>query len=319
MASGKNLGVFWGDRKVYFVETAGNIPARIIAIPLPLKEEGGYEAGDDVPMTALVQKFVRDEHINVNQIKFAVPTGDTIIRSFLLPSMSSNDVVSAVEYEAKKYLPFSLKDLSYAYHSVTVMDDKIKKIRIILVAVRRVILERYTRIFEQAKLSVTFSEPAPLSLARALQAKEIVPADGKAAVLQVEGTVGRIIFIYERVVPFIREFQLGASGTDPDLVKARFLNEIHNSLEFYTRHYFQQPITRMVVVSSVPDNAYGQWLQEGLGITVTSVDPAAIVGTQPPADQMGIISAFGVSLANEGKLKSFFNFSDSERGVNVRG
>lgn len=309
MAKGKSLGVFWGEDKVYLVEPAGSIPARVVAIPLPSGEESGGENGD-INITALIQKSIRDEHINADQVKFAVPPGESIIRSFLVPAMASREVASAVEFEAKKYLPFSLKDLAYAFHPVAVTDNKVKKLRIILAAVRKSLLQRYTDILEQAKLDVVFSEPAPLSFVRALAAKRLMPADPRAAVLQVEESLARIIFVHEGIVPFIREFQIGTANTDPELAKARFVNEVQNSLEFYARHYFQQPVTQMVVLSRSVENPYAQWLQESLtGITVKAIDAAAITGTQPPADQMGIISAFGASLANEGRFKAVFNLS----------
>jgi Tfp pilus assembly PilM family ATPase len=313
MASGKNFGFFWGDKKFYLVESVGNIPARTVIIPAPFDDSNNFPS-DDTHITAAIQKAIREEHINPGPVKLSLPAGDTIIRSFLIPFMKPNEIASAVEFEVKKYLPFSLKDLAYAYHPLIFTENKIKRIRIIFIAVRREFLDRCLRTLEQAGLPVVFSEPASLSLVRVLLAKKIIPPDQKLAVLQIESKVGRISFVHEGIVIFIREFSMVAPSIDvqqrdPQLIKTRLLNEIHNSLEFYNRQYSKQPIHQMFVISLENQNLYNQWLQEDLGITVKSIDLTAIIGSQDSSDQEGVINAFGVALVNEEKSKVIFNLS----------
>jgi len=311
MASGKKLGFFWGDQKFYLVETSGNLPARVIVIPLPPGEQDDPQA--DIHLIAFIQKSIRDGHISTNQVNLSVSAAEVIIRSFIIPSMPLSEISAGIEFEIKKYLPFSLKDLSYVYHPIMITENRVKKIRIIFVAVRRTSLERYTRILEQAGLDVVFSEPAPLSVVRALLAKKVMPAEHRTAVMQIEANTARIVFIFEGVVTFIHEFRLKhapdpAQSDDAKAIKNRFLGEVRNALEFYTREYSQK-ITHMEVLSAYTENPYGQWIQEDLGIAVKSVEPVTITGTQPVDDQMGIVSAFGVAMANDVKMKAVFNFS----------
>ncbi|MBI4309344.1 MAG: pilus assembly protein PilM [Candidatus Omnitrophica bacterium] len=312
MARSKDLGFFWGETDFYIVEGPENLP-RVVPVAVSSVGESDGTAVDDVRITALIQKGLREARISSTQVKLSVSSG-VIVRSFLLPWMKAGEVSGAVEFEVKKYLPFSLKDLSYAYHPVPVTQEKIKKLRIVFVAVRRDFLERCTRILEQAGLNVVFSEPAPLSLVRALLAKKIIPADQIIAVLHIESTAARILFTHEGMVPFIREFHLKApnsnvSPDDPQLIKTRLLNEMHNSLEFYSREYARQRVTQVVVLSPDPGHPYGQWLKDDLDITVTSVDPASIAGGQNCPDPIGVLNALGAALAVEGRSRIVFNLS----------
>ena len=314
MGGGKNLGFFWGSSSFRIVETENNLAARISTIPLD-PGPGSIDMGpDDVRITALIQKAIRDERITATQVKLSLPSTDTIIRSFLIPWMRPNEITAAVEFEIKKYIPFNLKDLAYAYHSITFTENKVKKVRIIFVAVRRELLERCTQILKQAELNVVFCEAAPLSLVRALSAKKFLPHDQKIALLQVEPAMGRILFTHEGIVLFIREFQMNARKSDgtseeAQFIRSRFLNEVQNSMEFYNRQYLNQPVTQVVVLASPSENPYHKWLQEDLNLPIKSVDPAALVGSQPPGDEMGAVNAFGVALASPGHGKAIFDLA----------
>src|SRR4051812_28014298 len=99
MSSGKFLGFFGADKKLYLVETAGQVPARKAVIPLLATDDKDDVLTGDIRITGLIQRALRDERISVNQVIFSIPTSETIIRSFLIPSMNSGEIESAVEFE----------------------------------------------------------------------------------------------------------------------------------------------------------------------------------------------------------------------------
>jgi Tfp pilus assembly PilM family ATPase/Tfp pilus assembly protein PilN len=309
--AGKKTGFSWGDVKFHLVETQDHAALRVITIPLISEGEAEIVA-DQVRLTAFIQKAIQDERIAIDHVKLSLPAGESIIRSFLLPLLKANEVGPAVEFEIRKYIPFSLKDLAYAYHATPVTENKVKKTRIAFVAVRRDFLDRCSRVLEQAGMTVVYSEPAPLSLMRALQVKKFIQADQKIAILQIESKAGRIFFAHEETILFIHEFNLNVEdGQEQDLqvIRTRLLNQIHNSLEFYNRQFSNQPITNMLVVTPASDIPYSEWVHEDLGFTVKIVDPMTIVPSQDAAGQMAVVNAFGVSMAEEGRAKVSFNLS----------
>ena len=313
MASGRKLGIFFGGDRFGIVEVADHAPVHATVVLLPLAGEGPDVVSDEVRSTALIQKFIRDAHITVNSVNISLPAGDVIIRSFVIPLMKPNEIGSAVEYEVKKYVPFNLKDLSYAYHSIPIVENKIKKFRIVFVAVKKEFLEKCSRIMEQAGLTAVFTEPAPMSLVRALLFKKLIPHDQNIALVQIESKEGRVIFIHNDIVFFVREFPIGiraedVPGEELKFIKTRLLNEVRNSLDFYNRQYAES-VPQMFVLAGADEQHYGAWLQDELGRAVKLIDPLSIAHVQENGDPMGLVNAYGVALADEGKSKVVFNLS----------
>ncbi len=301
MAGRKKLGFFWGSQKLYIVQTSDNL--------ITVKEILSFVANDqteDIRLTAAVQKFFRDTPIGSTQARVSLSPHETIIRSFLIPYLKPNEIDTVVEFEAKKYIPFSLRELVYRFHPLVVVEKKVKKLQVVFVAVRALVLERYRRILEQGKMTVVLSEPASFSVLRVLLFKKIISPDQRAAILQIDAGMARISFVSEETVPFMREFELtspdaetGAPVPDAALDRARFLNEIRNSLDFYSRQSGQKNISQIVVLSSAAQTPFAQWLKEDLEIPIRPVDLVSIVGNQAPEELMGMLHAYGASLANE--------------------
>ena len=132
MGASNNFGFFWGDKYFFISETGNNFTSRIIPVSILSDQGGATFVPDDLHLTALLQRVLRDAHLEVKRVNLAIPAADTIIRSFVIPVMNSNEIVSAVEFEAKKYIPFSLKDLYYSFFSINVTENKIKKLRMCL-------------------------------------------------------------------------------------------------------------------------------------------------------------------------------------------
>ncbi len=316
MAGSKLLGIFWGDRKFYIVETVDNSSVRAIPLSLFSEEHGDSVVSDDLHLTAFLQKNFRDARITATQANLSIPASETIIRSFVIPVMNFNEIGSAVEFEAKKYIPFSIKDLAFEFYSLPITENGVKKLRIIFVAVRKDFLDRCSRVLSSAGLTVAFSEPAPMSVARALQSKKIIPKDQNIAILHVGIKTASISFLHEGIVFFIREFPLVVSGAESaeedkeGVLKNRLLNEVHNSIDFFSRQFTQKPVAQMVVLSSGSSNPYDLWLKEDLNIPVKMVEPKVIVNDETIFDEaLGTVSAFGVALGNKFKSKADFNLS----------
>lgn len=318
MASNKSMGLFWGEEKLHFVENTDNLPARISTIPLSSIEGAIETSFDDIlvfdRMVSAIQKKIHDERITATQIYCSIPNSVLVIRSFVIPHMGANEVGPAVEFEIKKYIPFPLSDLSYTYQCIPFSEGKVKKLRVVFMGCRSKFLERLLRILQKAGLEVTVCEPAPISFIRALIIKKIIAPNEKIAVICVEPSVARILFVSEGVVMFMREFAFalplaeGMAPPEEQAVRGRFVNEIQNSLEFYSRS-FNQDIDHMAVFSADPSHTFASWLELDTGMKIKTIDAMDIVGSQPLPDQMGVISGFGVSAFPDFKSKYPFNLA----------
>jgi Tfp pilus assembly PilM family ATPase len=319
MASGRKLGIFWGANAFSVIESNQDAPVKTFRVPFnpsSLSEPSPPTTinTDDIRLVSILKEALNVNKVGVTDVHLALPSKDIVIRSFVIPLLKPNEIKGVVEFEIKKYIPFNLKELAYSFHASPLIEDKVKRMRVHFVAIRREILEHYSSILKQSGLNVIFSEPAPMCLARALITKKYVKPDQKVAIVQTDYYDSRIIVFDSGVVQFVRDFQLHSPALntpppDPELLKKKLFNEIKISLDFYMRQFKSEKISEVLAISFDPTQDLVAQLQQELEMPVRTVDPHTIVNS-PNAMDIGAINAFGSVLTPHAKT-ALFNLSGS--------
>ncbi len=312
----KRLGVHFGNQIFSIVESENQTPAKYFSAPHSLFEPQPSAASKDVPeeirITALIQKNLREQKILPGDASLAIPAKDIIFRSFVIPWVHASEVKNVVEFEARKYIPFKLEEVAYTFHPVTFNEKAIRKIRVLFVAARNDILYKYCNVLGQAGLKVTFIEPSSLSLVRVLIFKNKLPLDQKIAVVETNQKEGKITIVDHGMPQFIRDFKLSPANqtkedADPEIANARLFNEIRISLDYYGRQYNQEKVTSIITVSETESAEMAQNIGNDLGIPATSVGVKETLNL-PEVVSIDLLNAFGVSLRDSVPLAIKFDF-----------
>ncbi len=313
MAHGKKLGLFFGNNAFSIVESQNDVLVKLARVPysvVPAIDVASPSAqAEDAKFAATLKENLRINNIVLTDVHLALPSKDIVIRSFIIPNLNSNEVRSVVEFEIKKYIPFNLKDLAYNFHATPFMEEKIKRMRVHFVAIRKEILERYRSLLKQAGLNVVFSEPASLCLARALIIKKYIRAEQKVALVQTDFNDSRILVIDHGVVQFVRDFQLqnpalNAASLDGEMLKKKLFNEVKISLDFYIRQFKSEKIEEAFTLSFDQSQDLSVDLQKEVEVPVKKIDPYEIVRFSGAMD-VGLISAYGAVLDSGSKTVNF--------------
>ncbi len=320
MASSKKVGFFWGEDKITVIETEKNTLLQIFSITRPgATGESPFSTdfSEDIQTVAVLQKALRDQHIQVTEAHVSFPIKDVILRSFVVPLVKPNELQQVVDFELKKYVPFDPKELVYVFHPLHFVDNKVKKIKIFLFAIRKDTLDRYERIFRQVGLTITLGEPAAMSLIKGLVFKKEIHPQDRIAFLHVENSWGRIYFMEGGVPQFIREFQLEAAASgiadanpDPQAVQNRLFNEVRNSFDFYVRQFNKEKLSQLLVFAPHNTIDWGSVSQD-LGLPIKNFIPSVTAGASLISD-IGAVFAVGVSVDAPADLPAF-NFLDKKK------
>ncbi len=236
------LSVVFDDKRIALMQVDKNQPVNSAFIDNEITESS---------INAL-QRAVKDMQADKSQVCLGIPHKDVILRSFNVPEMSPAELSKAITFEIKKYIPFNITEAYYSTITAPFTDNGNKMMRVVFYAVRKTTIAQYTDHLQQAGLTVTHCEPAICGLVRMMIfRKDIYPAD-KVALLDFRAQRAVIYFIDAGVVKFLREipFNLAAeAGADASEVKMRFLNEVHNSFDFYYRQ-FGQRLDEMLVAGN---------------------------------------------------------------------
>ncbi|MCK5082868.1 MAG: pilus assembly protein PilM [Candidatus Omnitrophica bacterium] len=319
MADEKKLGVYWGSDALFFAETQETTSTNIFQIPFSeavietLKDGpasiGGMELGSDI------QRILREQDLLDSPVNLSLPAKDIIFRSFVIPWMEQHEIKNVVEFEASKYIPFSLEKLSFSFHPISFTENNTKRLRIIFVAIKSDTLTSYIKILEGASLNIALIEPAPSSLIRALslKLKSVIPKDKTIAFIEKED-VGRITIVDEDIPQFVREFHLSTISTNDqseeniEETTKKLIGEVRISLDYFNRQNEQLQVENAILLSASNLEELSKTLEKNLPISIIPIDDQSILG-DPTKKELGYLNAYGASIISVAGSPIHFNLS----------
>jgi len=312
-AEKSQLGLFWGKDAFSLMETAKGLPDKVIQIRFDALVPGdqGQIIPDTLRFTALLQQAIRDKKIISKKVDLSLSAKDVIYRSFVIPFMQPNEVKNVVDFEATKYIPIKLEELAYTYHAIPFNEGEQKNLRILFVAARKNILERYCGILQQAGLETEFIEPSSVSLIRILQKQGHVPRQQATAVIEIEAEGGRITIIDKDIIQFVREFQSPVEGIGIPSENTKFFNDIRVSFNFYQRQNPQAKLDRLIILATNDLTALANGLGQEFKAPASALTILKVLKDQK--GDLGSLNAAGASIRD--KVASSKNFDLSIKSV----
>lgn len=320
MASSKRTGFFWGEDKVTLVEFEKNAPHRVISLPFSGKNGSpspfSSNFSEEIEITLFFRKLLEENPIGNSLFYISLPIKEIILRSFVIPFAKEEDVKNIVKFEAKKYLPIDIQELTFVFYTIPFVEDKAKHLQVIFFAVRKDCLERYTRIFKQVNIMISYCEPCVVSLAKVLLFKKEISPTVHLAFVVLEKNSGRICFINRGIPQFIREFTFGPQPGQEEAqvpvenLNLRIVNEVANSFDFYTRQFSIDPVGEILISAESVDQELSDALEAELKLKPKKVSPVVAMKDFQSSD-MDTIYAMGACVEPPIDPLSEFNFLES--------
>jgi len=176
----RSLGIDIGTTNIKIVELSGTLNSINLENYGILETYGYLERNNAVIQTnyfKLVEETTADllkKLLDVVKPKtkraiFSLSTFSSFITSFNLPFVTDKDIIQAVPFEAKKYIPMPLDDLEINWMIVEKSKEGGKEnSKIVLIATPKELIERYKRIAQLSGLEIVGWEIEGMSIVRAL-------------------------------------------------------------------------------------------------------------------------------------------------------
>jgi len=121
-------------------------------------------------MTAsLLKELLKAMGQSSRNVVFSLPAFSSFVTVMELPSVSEKEVVRAIPYEARQYVPFPLTEVVLDWEILSPLPGVAAgRTEVLLIAVLQEVVNKYYRIAELAGLKLKALELEPLSLARAM-------------------------------------------------------------------------------------------------------------------------------------------------------
>lgn len=287
-------------------------------------------------------------NIKTKEVVLAIPTQEVILRYFTLPVIPKSEWAGAIQFEARKYVPFKLDELVWDFH---VSERKgQRQLDVIFVAARKEIFLDYMSLLQEVGLKAVAVEAASFGLARALTFGNPALAQGTFTAIDVCGETAHVALIHHGVPQVARDvFLIGQSefGSLEQLIRpapaatpspvapptsaaaaadeaipvppvtseqeqqfAGLLSELRLSLDYFAREFPGQEVKQVVLCG---EDVVGQWkegLAQELKMTVELAHSHAIQGSS--ALPLAWTLALGLALHEAGVPGPRVNFVQHE-------
>src|SRR3989344_1949910 len=135
----------------------------------------------------LLKNLVSKSRATTNQIVASLPNSSVFTSVIEMPKIPENELKTAIEFEAKKYVPLPLAEVALSWSVIEDKKARINKdmnlgsfktagdtrIKILLTAVPTAVIDNYLKVFELAGLTPLALEIESLSLIRSLVGEDL--------------------------------------------------------------------------------------------------------------------------------------------------
>lgn len=298
-----NLGMYFGTKGINLVCGKGMKITNSVHISHERISGADLEekVPEDVKIVAVVKDELRKQKLELKEAGLALSGMDLIIRSFEIPFLPSRELNNAINFEAKKYLPFKIEDLIFDYQLKA--DKKEKKNLIIFLGIKKEIMDNYFSIMEQLGIRVLSLEYSAFSILR-LMALAKLKIKGVLAIVNIDLHDETNFLILEDGFPlFARDIDLIAKGAlNAEMLTERLKAEIQLSLDYYYhRRFFSKKIETMIFFGpSDYKNIIESWGQE-FGLACQFFDLSQNFTKNHELD-LSTLKAFSASMSRTRKI-----------------
>ncbi len=120
-------------------------------------------------LSGAIKKLFHDSKISSKNVSIALPESQVFTRVVRFPLLSDQEVASAIRWEAEEYIPIPLKEAVVQHQIIERRETTTPpEVLVLLVAVPRVLVEKYVKVVNVAGLNVVGVETGLMSLIRSL-------------------------------------------------------------------------------------------------------------------------------------------------------
>ena len=258
---------------------------------------------DEIKVVALFKDELRRNNIEAKEATIAFSGKDLIIRTFEMPVMPPNELQGAVNFEAKKYIPFKVEDLVSDFQ---IKFDKANRRNLVLfMGIKKETLDKYLSILSQLNIKANALEYSAFSALRFL----------KLAGLNDKGIIGVISIDFQEEAEinftvledgfplFSRDITLttGPEGfaeteaIEPATALEKLKTEVRVSLDYYRRKLSNKEVKKIIFLANQDYRADLETFIKDIGLSAQFID-ATKYASKPMPFSLTFIKGYGSSL-----------------------
>lgn len=212
------LGVDIGSSSIKIVEIEHGDSPRLLTygmvdIPEPISSQTTDEQVHK--MAELLKNLVERAHVTTKDCIMSLPNSAVFTSVIDMPKMGDKEMESAMQFEAKKYVPLPFSEVTLSWTIISDNDDGSTS-KVLLIAVPNQIRDIYIKLFQLAGLNLEIIEIEALSLIRAL----VVDRAKNDVIIDIGAKVTGLNFVRHGTLQLTRNLSIGGDTITDRIAQA---------------------------------------------------------------------------------------------------
>lgn len=212
-------------KAVYLQRSRGSYRVAELGI-VPIHPEtivDGIIMDDAAVSTAIRQLF--DKHgVTVKDVAFSVSGHSVIIKKIKLPAMKAAELREGIAWEAAQHIPYAIEDVNLDFQILRHSDSGEQEMDVLLVAVKKDILNDYLTAISAAGLNVVVVDVDVFAIENIFTMLKKVQPGEVVALVNVGAAVTNINILCDGISDFTRDSPLGGNRHTESLERSTGLN-----------------------------------------------------------------------------------------------
>lgn len=253
-------------------------------------------------VTSFKQNFSRsitdaltESGIKTDTVLTYLPRHLTTMRILELPSVDKNEIADMIELQAAKQTPYSKEEIISNF-KILGPADKEGYTKVMLVIVRKSIIEERLKLFREAGLDARFiglsSEMIFKLYQYVLKFKQVSYKDTVVGLIDMDSNFTDFIFIRKNDMVFTRSIFIGMENVfaEPGTWKDKFVGQLKNSLDIYRQQGLSRDVDKIIISESLEESTgLSDALKAELSVPVEVFD---FMGSIPVSEEISRASVF---------------------------
>src|SRR3989338_3148759 len=201
-----------GEKSGYRLVNAGVLP-----LP-PTAVQNNMIADKDV-VVKTIQSLIQANGIQATRVISAVPGRAVIIKKIQLPAQGEAELEANVEFEATNVIPESLENVNLDYQVLSYTEDG-SKMEVLLVAVKKEIINSYTQVIRDAGLTPAIMDVDYFAMENMYEVSYGATSEGVVALLDIGARYTSINVLKQGISTFTGDLPVGGEAFTEALVQA---------------------------------------------------------------------------------------------------
>lgn len=264
-------GLVVRDKEVELFAVQGKSVTARVRVPM--------DGNESHQLTHAIQKALSVSNLRTKRLAVSIPSQDVLFRFFTIPSVPKAELDAAVQFEARKYIPFKTELLIWDYRAIP--SSVSGQLGVIFAAIPKELFNSLQEAFAAAGVQPTIIEPRSLSLARLVEGGKADTSNEFVCLVDVDDRAAHLAIVKDHLPYLTREVSFGSPQPSeptaellrtpvPSAVDAspppmepvslmstpegevdprsqRLLSELSVSINFFMREYPSTTIARVVL------------------------------------------------------------------------